>query len=366
MEGGRRFGKIRKRGLILNTKFHWLNILLDTVALIIALIVDLILNIICMLILAPGPLEAVGFVAISFVVVLFSIRSWLKGNKLLWAMFALVCFFFDLSFTLIATDVQSKSATVVTVDSDQEFSYLTKRAAASAAALADLRAQYSAAVRRETMDELDAQIKQAQRVADDADAARTARRAQIESGALNAAATRQRATITATMIFEAIPVACAAGRFVPLAVFALIFAGLQVVMVTAASSGIKKKGRKPYVYRARDPKRIPLSPEEQATWRPWVESWVSVSWIDKRSGWSSKILDREAFRQYIEKKGAPFSDHRYAIIRSAAQLGEVVAPNGEIIEPDETKAIEKILGNLLTKIVRKPLKVETMKQPELF
>jgi hypothetical protein len=353
----------------MNTRFHWLNVLLDTVALIIAVCVDLILNVICMLILAPGPLEAVGFVAISFVVVLFAIRSWLKGNKLLWAMFALVCFFFDLSFTLISTDVQTKSQSVtITAETDSEYQYLQAKAKDAQAALIDLRSQYRAAYRRETMDELDAMIQDAQRVAMATDQARTTRRQMIESGELNAQATRQRATITAEMIFGAIPSAVVKARYIPLAVFALIFAGLQLVMVTAASSGINKTGKRQYIKRIEKKAPDPLTPEERLAWKPWVDTWVFISWYGKRAGRSTKIVDRETFGQFIKNKGTTFSDRRYRIILEAAQAGGVVAQDGEILIADEGEAWEKISDNLLTKLVKRDkLEIEeTVKQPELF
>ena len=223
-----------------------LNFLLDFVALIVALVVDLILNCICMLILAPGPLEAIGFVAISIVVVLFSVRSWLKNNKILWAMLALVAFFFDLSFVLVATDAQTQAAQLSTINAsaDAELLRLTKNADMATATLTDLHAQYSAAMKRDTLIELDRQITEAKAVADQAEALRKARYDFIESGQATIQATRQHTVITAALIFSAIPDAVEKSRTIPLVVFALIFSGLQIVIVTAASDSQKKREEK--------------------------------------------------------------------------------------------------------------------------
>ncbi len=332
----------------MNTRYHWLNVLLDSAALVIAVIVDLALNVICMITIAPGPLEKVGFAAIAFVVVLFAIRSWILGNKWLWAMFVLVSAFFDLSFTLIATDVQTTAqAVVVTVENDAELGRLTVKSNAAQTALQDLREQYRLAMRRDTLRELDEQIKAAEVVAAQAESARASRIARIESGELNAQAREQRSSISSTMIFGAIPEAVRKGRWVPIAVFALIFSGLQLVMITAADSMRGKSARRPGLVRPRGRARE-TTPDHL---REYVDTWVHTSWMGRRNGRTTKVLDRDSFNQFMRNQGKSFPGRRYREIAAAALASGVIDGMGEIVERDEGQAQKKIVDCILTKIV---------------
>jgi hypothetical protein len=343
----------------MNTRYHWLNTIIDSVSLVFALAADLILNIICMIILAPGPLEAVGFAAIAIIVVLFSIRSWIIGNKILWAMFAIVSFFFDLSLFLISTDVQTESkAIVITVETDSELSYLTKKSNDTQEALRDLRTQYNSAMKRDTLQEIDSQIKETARVADETEKARKTRLAQIESGELNAQATQRRVVITAEMIFGAIGRAIEKGRYWPLAIFAMIFAGLQLVMITAANSMRGKTTRK---------KRHVIIPiADRTTIEKLVETWVRLSWMGKRKGRSTRVLDQQTFMTFITNQGQSFSSRNYWNISKAAILARTTDASGEIIINDEQEAIKKILEILLTNSVNRAIIKTETRQPELF
>jgi hypothetical protein len=343
----------------MNTRYHWLNVLLDSAALIIAVLVDLTLNVICMVTIAPGPLEKIGFAAIAFVVVLFAIRSWILGNKWLWVMFVLVSAFFDLSFTLIATDVQTTAqAVVVTVETDSELVRLTEKSDAARAALKDLREQYRLAMRRDTLRELDDQIKAADVVAAQAEAARVSRIARIESGELNAQAREQRSSISATMIFGAIPEAVSKGRWVPIIVFALIFSGLQLVMITAADSVRGKSARRPGRPRgiARE-----TAPDHL---REYVDTWVHTSWIGRRNGRTTKVLDRDSFNQFMRNQGKTFPGRRYREIAAAALASGVIDGMGEIVERDEGQAQKKIVDCILTKTVNSNNIKSDRQQPE--
>ncbi len=339
-----------------------LNKLLDSVALTVAVAVDLVLNIICMAILAPGPLETVGFVAIAVVVVLFAVRSWIIGNKLLWALFALVCFFFDVSFSLISTDVQTESRSVViTAENDTEFKDLQRQVQESTTTLTDLRKQYREAYRRETMDELNRQIEAEEKRRSSIEVMRKDRLSRIESGELNRQIRETRSQITAEMIFGSIITAFKKGRFIPIVVFSLIFAGLQLVMITAATSvknrpaeaePQKKRGRRRKRAGAPEPvdrgQFLPFGNDGMESWRPIVETWVSLSWASKRNGHGDKILNPRVFRQFIANKGKTFPEERYQTILAAARRAGVIDDKNVILEVDETEAWKKILSQLLT------------------
>jgi hypothetical protein len=344
----------------MRTKSRLLNALLDSAALTIALVVDLILNVICMIIIAPGPLEAIGFAAIACVVVLFAVRSWVIGNKVLWAVFALVSVFFDLSFTLIATDVQTSSQSViVSADTDSELQYLSKKAETAGADLRGLRDQYRMAMKRETMDQLDKQIKEAERVFAETEAARSSRLQFIESGGLREQTVRQRATITAAMIFGAILASAQKGRVIPLVIFLMIFSGLQLVMVTAADAVRGKIGRRKA---GRLSVRKPREPDDRI--RALVDIWVHTSWIGRRTSGATSIIDHDSFMTFIRNQGHTFPARQYSEITAAARTAGVIDGMGVILERDEGKAAERILKNLLTKGV----KSDTMgnRQSELF
>lgn len=329
----------------MNTRFRLLNALLDSAALTIALIVDLALNIICMVIIAPGPLEKVGFALVACVVVLFAVRSWVVGNKILWAVFALVSVFFDLSFTLVATDVQTQSnAVVVTVENDTELAFLTVKAERTAAAVVDLQEQYRKAMRRATMDQLDEQIKTATKARNEAETARAERLARIESGELSREAVSRRAVITAEMIFGAILTAGQKGRVLPIVIFSMIFSGLQVVMVTAANSIRANPGRRAPTRRKRRPVPAPPSVEPAI-----IRRWLQINWMGFRQGKTDAILPRKTFFSFIQNNNEAITDAQYDAILGAAireNIIEKVLDTLVVREHNEIIAAKKIAAAL--------------------
>ncbi len=202
--------------------------LLDAPALAIAMLVDAALVGISLFIVAPGPIEKIGMVLLALVIVLFSVRGWVIGGKMgrgLWVCFALASFFLDLSFALVSTDVQSLNV------QDSELSRLTAKVDEAEAQTASLQAQYDAAGTRATMDQLDEQIKTAEAKADKYRQSRQERLSRVESG--------QSKVITSAALSTAIYDAASSGqpgRITWLIVFALVFAGLQLTMITAATA----------------------------------------------------------------------------------------------------------------------------------
>lgn len=218
-----------------------LETLVDAGGLGVALVVDLILNVICFAVLAPDTLTQVAFVAIGVMTVLFVFRSWAKGQKLIWTVFVVVVFFFDLSFTLEATRIQT---TAVVASEDTELSRLTARADAAAAQVIELQDQYRSAARRETMDQLHAQIEEAEAQEKTLEAARSARLFSLERGRVS------RDRLSADRIFGAISRAWADGRRIPLGVFGLIFLGLQLIVATSIDAPSRSRLLKPRAEKA--------------------------------------------------------------------------------------------------------------------
>jgi hypothetical protein len=294
---------------------HHLTKLLDAPALAIAMLVDAALVGISLFIVAPGPLEKIGMVLLAVVVVLFSVRGWVIGGKVgrgLWICFALASFFLDLSFALVSTDVQAVAV------HDAELDRLTAKVDA-------LQAQYDAAGTRATMDQLDEQIKAAEAKAEKYRQARQDRLGRVESG--------QSKEITSAALSTAIYDAASSGnpgRITWLIVFALIFAGLQLTMITAATSAFAKKPdeqlqKKPEVAISR--KRFAVDD---------ISRWVSVEWTYLRNGRGTAPVTRASFERVA--KGRFDMALWDQLMARAIDAGLIV--NGKIVEPDQRKAVE--------------------------
>jgi|GEM_PF-6921971 len=242
--------------------------------------------------------------ALSLVVVLFGVRAWIKGNKVLWAMFAFIAFFFDLSFVLVSTDVQSKST-----GPDTELVRLTTKQDEADADVRDLQRQYDEAGKRETMDQIYEQLKAAREVAAGAKKDRGERLRMAEQA---------HPPITADALFSAIPDAVKPKRWIPLTVFAILFAGLQLTIVSAATDAPTARIRR------RD---TPAEVNED------VENWVWSNWAGK----NGRIISFESFRKFWDSKGG-FDEDMYKKIKQAAIDSGVVSPGDEILIEDQAEA----------------------------
>jgi hypothetical protein len=182
------------------------NKLLDAVALFVALAVDLALNVVAMVLISPNTLVAAGFVAVAFLVVVFGVRAWIKGNRLLWAVFALCALFFDVSFILASTAVQTESVEIVRESgNDEELDRLRDKVAGYEESLRDLQKQFNEAMQRDTMDSIERQQIEVREDKRRAEARLEERLRSVETGEVARAATERRARISAASVFEAIP-----------------------------------------------------------------------------------------------------------------------------------------------------------------
>lgn len=200
----------------LHSIFDWM---VDGGALILAVVIDLVLNVVVFVTIAPDPLTKVGMAGLAFLVVLFSVRGWIKGGiegKALWALFALVTVFSDLSFALYTTDVQSRTA------GDSELVRLKDEATKAGAYLEALQSR-----------QLEKGQGYAQQILDAREALGKA------NEAVSSHVTVESVALTADGVFSAIPDAVKRGRWIELAFFSLIFVGLALTILSAA--GIVKK-----------------------------------------------------------------------------------------------------------------------------
>lgn len=220
--------------------------LTDLAGMLVALVVDLALNITCFLLLAPDMWTAIAFACIGVMLVLFVFKSWSKGQKFAWVIFVAVVFFFDYSFALEATRmqtvaIQNQDSAESAYEEDFELKRLLAKQKEVSAALVDLQSQYREAMRRETLEELDSQISKKEEEATYYERAYQARIQAIDEKLLESS---KHVKMTSEGIFNAIPRAYAAKRYTELVIYGFIFFGLQLIVVTSIEPLNKKKRKK--------------------------------------------------------------------------------------------------------------------------
>jgi len=201
--------------------------LIDIGALWLAVGIDIVLNVVVFITIAPDLLTQIGMGLLAPLVVLFSLRGWVKGGwqgKALWAMFALVVAFSDISFALYATGVQSANA-----GQDEELARLTAKVDHDQKALDELLAGYNSVDTgfRSELSVRQSAIEASRRALDSSEE----KRSNYINSARSAA---NEAVLTADGLFQAIPDAFHDSRFVQIIFFTLIFVGLQLTILSAA------------------------------------------------------------------------------------------------------------------------------------
>jgi len=213
--------KSRAKPTVGNKLSHFFESLIDSGSLWFAVVIDLILNGIGFYIIGPDPIMKVGMVCVSFIVVLFSVRAWIKRDKLLWLTFAFVASFMDISFVLLATDVQTQNHSV-----DTELIRLTDQVSKDSSYLESLQ---------------NLQLKNGQGYATQINDARLAlaKSEQLKSAHFGANPNGE-IQMTASKVFTAIPDAAFSGRWdrwIALGLMILVFVGLQLTIISA--TGVK-------------------------------------------------------------------------------------------------------------------------------
>lgn len=196
---------------------------IDVPALLLVLVIELVLNVVVFMTIAPDTITKIGMIGLAVLVVLFGLRGWIKGGwagKGLWALFALVVLFSDISFALYATDVQSATA------EDTELARLTDEATKAGAYLEALQSR---------------QLEKGQGYAQQILDAREALGKANEARSSYVSRSHEKfVALTADGLFQAIPDAVKRGRWIELCFFTLIFLGSALTIVSSASSLNKK------------------------------------------------------------------------------------------------------------------------------
>jgi hypothetical protein len=311
-----------------------LNKLLDGYALVAAMIADIGILLVCFIVVSPGIIEAIGMGILSFVVVLFAVRAWLKGGfmgKAVWAMFALVAFFFDLSFVLVSTDVQSQSAKTV----DTELVRMQSASSRALDGLTNAQTRYDDALNRgnsrATLDSIKATLDAAQATYDKAEIAYQERLRLTE-----AQADSHRVPLTADNLSTAIWDAATSGkpgRIAFLVAFGLLFIGLQLTMVTAAEG--TKKEPDPAQSHVDKPKRTRTVKQKNND--RLTDIVAKLYYNTKRADGNNRVLKWGSMNYYL--KGALPKDE-YKVYLAKLQAAGIVSDEGVILELDESKALE--------------------------
>jgi hypothetical protein len=297
---------------------------IDVIGLFIALLVDLIVIPICMAILAPDFLTKVAFVCIGVTIVLFVFRSWAKGQKKAWFIFAAVVFFFDYSFAIVMTQAQTEKIESV---NDTELVRIDSEIFKAQEQILKLREERTISTRPETIASISKDIETEEQNVRDFKLDRTAREKTLEkTGGVY---------ITADSVFTSIPDAIQKKRYIPLMVFGLIFLGLQAVVITSidAPDKVKKEEVKPEVKKP----GAPLPMRKMTT-----EIWVRVNWAGEKLG-KPRIPSEALMIKWALAKGIdmPLSFHQKHL--SDAVKAGLVSAEGMLLKNEE-RALEVLKG----------------------
>lgn len=313
---------------------------IDIGGLLVALIVDITLNVICFATLAPDMVTRVAFVAIGVMIVLFVPRSWSKRQFAAWAVFASVVFFFDYSFTLVATSAQAEHANV-NIYQDAEVLRIESDTVKREESISRLQDQYDKAAKRETMDQIKDMID------DERDAIKINNTDRAKRLAELKRESETNSGITSDKLFSAIIDAVRTGRITELIIFGLIFIGLQLIMASSIDNKIarsikpSKSDQSNAAYTtaqatARAPApSVEISPDD-------VDNFVQWTWFRYDSQTDEHAVPKEPVLSYLEKKHTPMDDAVYDAINNAAhELGIIDAENKICVDKNKSASMLK-------------------------
>jgi hypothetical protein len=303
-----------------------LNNTIDFLGIIIPLIVDLVMNIVSFSILAPDFLSRIAFIALAIMIVVFVPRAWSKRQFISYAIFVSVVVFADWSFTLATTG--EKINTTAAVTQDVELERLRGNIDKTELKIEDLHKQYYEANKRETLQELNAQIQFEQNRLQKLEADYEARLKHTEQKA-------ESNTLNAEDIFNAIPNAIKERRIIPLIVWFLVFLGVQLVVATSIDIKEEHEADKAEPVEVQLKQTLPnnITLED-------VKSWVHGSYYHITNQGSNLILSMENFFRLLPN----FSMNKYPVIRNIAEQNGIIDKFGHALIIDETEAVKKIIG----------------------
>lgn len=311
---------------------------IEVIGLITALLVDIVVIPICMITIAPDYLTKAAFICIGITIVFSVFLSWAKGQRTAWVVFAAVVFFFDLSFALVATNLQTQK---IEASTDTETSRIDGEILKAQVQIEKLRDERTISTRPETIASISADIKNEEARRDAYGIERKERESELqETGGIY---------ITADSVFNAIPDAITGERYIPLIVFALIFLALQAVVITSIDTPNKKAAEIPIANPLEKEKPVKTYQRYRAMA---LEVWIELMWIgEKREPKDLRLPPIETVKQWCTRTGYKFDDKEHAErLATAKKLGLISDTNRLLVSQSKAREAMK----------------DGDKQPELF
>ena len=294
---------------------------IDTTGIIIALVVDLIVIPICMVTIAPDLLTKIAFLCIGVTIVLFVFRSWAKGQKCAWLIFAATVFFFDFSFALIATQMQTHKKET---GNDAEIVRIDTEISKANAQIIKLQEERTISTRPETIQSISKDIETENTRIREYGIKREAREKELKkSGGIY---------ITADSVFNAIPQAIQERRYIPLTVFGLIFLGLQMVIVTSIDSPKKKKREET----KEEPKaetvkeNVPEQKPEVSTNSYTLDDWITWAWYGAERREKPIVPSLKAMEEYAYLASKEWDTEKHIAYIELAEKAGLIDTTGKL------------------------------------
>jgi hypothetical protein len=324
---------------------------IEIIGLITALAVDVIVIPICMVTIAPDYLTKAAFLAIGITIVFSVFLSWAKGQKTAWVVFALVVFFFDLSFALVATNVQTHK---VDVSKDAEIVRIDGEILKAQTQIQKLREERTISTRPETIASITADIRNEEANVSGFKSDRTKREKELSAtGGVY---------ITADSVFNAVPDAIRSRRIIPLIIFSLIFLSLQAVVITSIDAPGKEKV---------DEVKNPLVKEKPAKQYQrlktvTLEIWTLLVWMGERASPPNlRAPSDDLIKKWCTDKGYRFDESEHAERMDSAKSLRLISDTGRLLV-SQAKALEAMRTALERTQTATVEKVQADAQQSLF
>jgi hypothetical protein len=258
-------------------------------------------------------------------IVLFVFRSWSKRQFVAWAIFALVVFFFDYSFTLESTRTQAQ-VQGIDITQDIELVRIQGNIDKVDESLNRWMSEYEKSVTSETLREIDARITIEEEKRDKYEVEYKERMTELEE--------TDKVEISSANIFNAIPNAIKDGRFIQLVIWGLIFIGVQLIVISSIDN------KNPATAKRHKPikRNIPDITRQE------VEKWVKWNWIRVSQGESNMITSRDIFFDLASKQNISYDAKKYDYLIKRAKARGVIDKHGHALIVDEIQAVNAIIG----------------------
>jgi uracil-DNA glycosylase family 4 len=231
------------------------NVFIDSTGLFIAIIVQLGVMTISMLKLAPGNLEAIGFVMSGAAIVLFAPRAfskWMRTKKqryiINYVMLEMVTLFFGWSFLLSGTLAQTESYEIqVTAENDAVLEELYTQRDDARVRLQEKREEFDQSTREETIRSIQAEQELIQSEVRDLNSLISERLSLISSGEVTEEVRKAQSGRSADIIFNAIPDAVNDGRGIQVFIWFIFVGSISLMIINSLrdeaedSEPVKKK-----------------------------------------------------------------------------------------------------------------------------